>query len=128
MSKSVSESSRDAAIGSRKKSVITARPGASSRTAAFASCGNRPGLSAEPTRAPVRRHPAALFEDLIDVGIELRERLRDRLPPSDGRLQRIPQLLGDLLPLRDAGHRTDVLELLPECPDLEVGRQGRIVP
>src|SRR6266498_5211559 len=103
MSKSVKDRRRDAAIGRRKKIPMTRRPGERKRAAARTSLPieRRSAGTAFPLPG---EHPAPLFENSVDVFVELRERGGDALTPADRRLQALGELLCDLLPLGHARH------------------------
>src|SRR5947209_17562473 len=115
-------------MGSRKKRKMTPRPGARKSHAARVSA--RAPLfialiaSVGGTRAP-GQHGAALLQDLIDPGVELRQGVVDALVAADGGLEALPDLGGDLLPLRHLGSWRHALELLVEGPHLRIAGQGR---
>src|SRR5689334_20518069 len=114
-------------MGSRKKRKMTPRPGARKSQAARASARAARRIawiaSAGGTRAP-RQQGAALLQDLVDPGVELLQSVVHALVAADGRLEALPDLGGDLLPLRHLGGGRHALELLAEGPRLRISRQG----
>src|SRR6476619_2484393 len=127
MSKSVSERKNPAAIGTRKRTRIAARPGASSIHAARASWGRGP-RSAATARLRPGEDPPPLLEDAVHVGVERLQRRGDRLAAADRRLEILRQLLRDLLPLGHARQGLDVRELDPERARLRVSGERLRVP
>src|SRR5438552_7033406 len=130
MSKSVSDRKNAAAIGTRNRTAIAARPGASSIHAARASCAAAGGWPASPATAGLcaRQHPAPFLQHAIHIAVERGQADADRLAAPDGGLQILGHFLRDLLPLGHARHGLDPRELDSEGPGLHVVGKRRILP
>src|SRR5437868_9264171 len=125
MSKSVTLKRTDATTGTTKKTAIStsagatnAHPGATchrvpaARRATSCRCTGGVSVGIVMLRRVTgiallraREHPAAFFEDRVDVGVERGERRVERRPTADRRLDVLAERACDALPFGDLRRR-----------------------